>query len=63
MGISPMQYVQHLRLEEAKRLLRSTDLPIAEIAEQVGFADALYFSRLIHRESGVSPSLFRQRAK
>lgn len=63
MGISPLQYVQHLRLEEAKRLLRATDMPIYKIAEQVGFGDALYFSRLVRRATGTSPTTYRRYSK
>lgn len=53
-GLSPQQYVLNLRLNEAKRLLGS--MPIYEVAERVGFENALYFSRLFKEKIGVSPS-------
>ncbi|WP_409344252.1 helix-turn-helix domain-containing protein [Paenibacillus sp. MBLB4367] len=53
------QYVSSLRLEEAKALLQQTDLKINEIAAQVGFNDANYFSLCFKGAYGVSPGKFR----
>lgn len=61
LGQPPMQYLQALRLEQARNLLRHTDLRVNEIAWQVGWRDPLYFSRLFKRETGCSPSTFRRR--
>lgn len=44
------------RLTQAKRLLAGTDLPVAEVAAQVGIADYNYFSRLFRRETQMSPA-------
>ncbi len=59
MGISPMRYLQQLRLQTAQQLLLTTPLPINEVAARVGFDDPLYFSRLFHRATGASPTAFR----
>ena len=52
-GLSPQQYLIHLRLNEAKRLLGT--LSVAEVAARVGFEDPFYFSRLFKEKVGVSP--------
>lgn len=62
LGVSPLRYLQHLRMENARRLLSTTDSPVNEVAEQVGFGDPLYFSRAFRRSTGFSPSSFRQRS-
>jgi len=48
---------------EAKRLLMRTDTPIAEIAEQLGYADNSYFSRLFKKRTGLSPKKFAKNYK
>ena len=51
-----------LRMARARHLLDTTDLPIAEIGREVGYRDALYFSRQFRRVHGASPTAFRERA-
>lgn len=58
-GLTPNEYVQSIRIERAKDLLRHTDLIIASIADNVGYADSVYFSRLFKRHTGISPGKFR----
>ncbi len=58
-GLSPQQYLIGLRLKNARDLLLSTDLSIAEVARSVGYDDALYFSRLFHRHFGMAPRSLR----
>lgn len=57
-GFSPQQYLQNLRMEQAK-ILMNTTLTIGEIASSVGFQDPLYFSKMFKKKYGASPSLFR----
>ena len=59
LGATPIKYLQRYRLNQARRLLLESDMSIIEIALMVGFSDAGYFSRLFHREVGVSPDKFR----
>ena len=56
---SPMNYLKQLRLNESARLLLSTDLPLEEIADRVGFANAFHFSREFKRGYGCPPSAYR----
>ena len=59
-GIGPKQYLMDLKMKKACVLLRSTQLPVAVIAESLGFEDALAFSRLFKRAFGQSPSSYRK---
>lgn len=58
-GVTPQQYIIHLRISVAKELLVSTDKSIKEIASDVGYNNALYFSRLFRKIVGLSPSDYR----
>ncbi|MBI1179781.1 MAG: helix-turn-helix domain-containing protein [Alphaproteobacteria bacterium] len=60
-GFTPVEYVQTLRIEEAKQYLETTDLNIDEIGEKVGYSDPAFFRRLFKRQSGTSPAAYRQR--
>jgi transcriptional regulator GlxA family with amidase domain len=60
-GMSPIEYVHTLRLEEAKQMLESGDESVEAIANEVGYEDAGYFSRLFRREVGVTPAQYRKR--
>lgn len=62
-GSSASQYLQRVRVEAAKDLLRETDLAIAEVARRVGYQDLSYFSRMFERTSGVLPHTFRDRLR
>jgi AraC-like DNA-binding protein len=42
-------------------MLINTTLPISQIAEQLGYADPLYFSRKFHKQTGVSPTAYREK--
>ena len=55
-GITPLEYVHRLRLEEAYKLLSTTAMNVSEVAEFVGFSDANYFSRLFSKKMGMPPS-------
>lgn len=58
--VTPMQYILSLRMANAQSLLETTEYNISEIAEAVGYDNALYFSRLFHKHTGVSPSEYRK---
>lgn len=59
-GSSPTQYIHKLRIDRAKQLLQTTQLPIQRVADEVGFANAYYFTRVFTRETGLSPRSYRR---
>ena len=61
-GISPIKYVISKRVNEASRLLLETNLPIKDIAIQVGYPNSAYFSQTFKRVTGKTPSEFRLEA-
>lgn len=60
-GYDPLNYVQTLRIEEAKQMLEATDDSIDSIASNVGYEDPNSFRRLFKRTTAISPSQYRQR--
>ena len=60
-GYSPTDYLQSLRMEEAKQLLEMEGHNVDTIAEAVGYADARAFRRLFKKMSGLSPAEYRRR--
>jgi transcriptional regulator GlxA family with amidase domain len=60
-GMTPLEYVHTLRLEEAKQLLETTDLPIDAVANEVGYEDGSFFRRLFRRKVSLSPHAYRLR--
>lgn len=60
LGCSPMQYIQEVRVESAKRLLETTDLSFDEIVRRVGHDDTSSFRRVFERTTQVSPMKYRQ---
>lgn len=60
-GISPIAYVQRLRVEDAKRRLERTDAPVDEISWQVGYEEPAFFRRLFKRMTGLTPGSYRRR--
>jgi AraC family transcriptional regulator len=59
-GRSPHQFVVALRLEQASHLLRSSRLPIAEVAHACGFASQQHLTNAMRRHTGVTPARYRQ---
>lgn len=59
-GLSPLHYVQHLRIDKAKRQLERTRAPADEISVSVGYEDPAFFRRLFKRLTGVSPGAYRR---
>lgn len=59
-GLALIDYVQNLRIEEAKRLLESSDRAVDEVSYEIGYEDASFFRRLFKRRTGVSPAQYRR---
>lgn len=58
-GLSPIKYLNNLRIEKAKELLAISDFSISEIGYKVGFGDIHYFSRYFNKQENVSPVKYR----
>ncbi len=60
MGISPWQYLNRYRILRAKALLSRSGADVKIVARQVGFTDPAYFSRVFHKITGTSPTVYRE---
>lgn len=60
-GVSPLEHIQHLRVERAKALLESTHLSLDEIVERCGYRDASSFRKLFKRSTSLTPADYRER--
>jgi AraC-like DNA-binding protein len=58
-GMTPHQYIVHVRMERAKSLLSGSDTPLAEVAVQVGFADQSHFTAAFRRATAMTPRSYR----
>lgn len=58
-GMSPLRYLNYIRIDVSKKLLMDSKLSIRDIAAKVGFNDPLYFSRVFKKISGVAPIEYR----
>ena len=63
MKIPPMQYIVSLRIAAAKGYLENSNKNITEIANTVGYDNALYFSRLFRKYTGVTPTEYKKQSK
>jgi len=55
-----IEYIHLLRINEAERLLKETDMYISEIAEQVGFGNINYFGRIFKKYRNISPNKLKK---
>ena len=60
-GLTPADWLSRYRIKWARKLLRSTSLPIAEIARACGYASAQYFNAAFKKQTGSTPSEWRKR--
>lgn len=59
-GLTPLEYLNKLRIKRAKQLLLKTDSPLRDIARQVGFADEYYFNRRFRQMTAMTPRQYAQ---
>ena len=59
-GVGFLTYLTNIRLEKAKKLLLSTSLSVARIAEQSGYSDYRVFTKVFKKSEGITPSQFRR---
>jgi AraC family transcriptional regulator len=59
-GKAPHQFLMHLRIERAKRLLSETETPVVTVAFACGFANQEHLTRLFKRSYGIAPAAYRR---
>lgn len=59
-GLSPQDYLTQYRIQQACRLLSETNLPVQQIAAQIGYENQMTFSRMFKKACGVSPTEYRK---
>lgn len=62
-GMTPVEYIRKLRMDWATHLLKTTELPIRHIAEEIGYASQATLSRLFLEEVGMSPAAYRKKVR
>ena len=60
LGASPIDWLRHYRISQAKRRLLESMDPIKEVARQVGYADQFYFSKDFKKFTSLTPTAFRE---
>jgi transcriptional regulator GlxA family with amidase domain len=59
-GMTPMQYVQNARIDRARKLLESSDVPLKVLAARCGFGSARHMRKVFSERIGLSPNQYRQ---
>lgn len=59
-GMTPMQYVQNARIDHARKLLESCDVPLKVLAARCGFGSARHMRKVFSERIGLSPNQYRQ---
>lgn len=59
-GVGPQAWLQSLRVNQAKDLLRRSNLPVSEVAWQLGIQDASHFGKLFKQQVGMTPARYRE---
>lgn len=62
-GMSIMEYITQERIATAKKILKDTNLPVKVIADMTGYADYAYFTRVFKKNTGQSPSDYRNASR
>lgn len=61
-GMTPMQYLGAVRINESKLLLRDTDMTVSQVAQESGFENVYYFSNSFRKATGITPTQYRKRS-
>jgi AraC-like DNA-binding protein/response regulator of citrate/malate metabolism len=60
LGLTPLNYLNRYRIQQAKKLLEKNHLSILEVMGRVGFSESSHFAHVFHREVGLSPSAYKR---
>ena len=59
-GVNFLSYLTNIRMEKAKKLLLSTSISVAEVAEKSGYGDYRVFTKVFKKSEGITPSQYRR---
>lgn len=59
-GVGFLAYLTGIRMERAKKLLLTSDLPVGEVAQQAGYGDYRVFTKVFKKNEGLTPSQYRR---
>lgn len=62
-GLAPRQYIINIRISKAKDLLGNEAFSVGDVSQLVGYENALYFSRVFHKQVGMPPSEYRRQVR
>ena len=60
-GVSPIDFLRQLRMQRAKELIKRSSMNVSQVAYAVGFTDPKYFTKCFKKETGMTPSEYRER--
>ena len=60
-GMTPVDFLRHIRMKRAEELIRRSNYPFSQIAYEVGYSDPKYFSKCFKKETGMTPSEYREK--
>jgi len=60
LNMTIFDYITEVRISKSKELLERSELPISSVAEEVGYNDSGYFSRIFKKRVGISPTEYRR---
>ena len=62
-GVSPVDFLKQVRMQRARQLIAKSTMSISQVAYAVGFTDPKYFARCFKKETGMTPSEYREQEK
>jgi transcriptional regulator GlxA family with amidase domain len=62
-GVPPIEYLQHIRIEKAKKQLEQTNRSIAEVVNDAGYTDPKSFRKIFYKLTGITPLKYREKFK
>ena len=62
-GCLPLDYIADIKLKQAKKRLRETKVPLAVLAEELGFCDASHFGKFFKKHTDLTPAQYRKNIK
>ncbi|MDF2791515.1 MAG: hypothetical protein K0S80_4617, partial [Neobacillus sp.] len=60
-GISVSDYIQRVKIEEAKNLIEYTNTPLSEIGSLLNFSDQSYFTKVFKKHTGITPKQYKEK--